>query len=377
MRTVPVAPGTSPRHCSLPFSAERGQRCGGRHDARRHRVVCDLAGREPRARSEVMRSACQPGRDEVAAVLAVAVGSSLLHPGGPCHRSRTRPLSRSRHLASRARLDAVRKHRLPVKCRTDARSRRVRRRTRTRRERKKPHGRQDDSERARQHDTHRHTIIAASVTNRGIAIRFRALVYSDPARPIGCGGRWQAPRASSFGRSCELLVILGCGSGLPTRPKSESPSFVEVIVSTAEVLQLRWFVRVDAAPIVRAGKCGSRPLRCSPNPARCQARPRLVLRGEMGRLPFLGDGLGALPVEREVLARAAVPLPLEAEAVGPVGRRRSPGRDLAGPDLGAGRVVELDPWPGVSSDRSAPRPAPSPCPEPRPPSRRGRPRSRT
>src|SRR6185436_11239290 len=48
------------------------------------------------------------------------------------------------------------------------------------------------------------------------------------------------------------------------------------------------------------------------------------------------------PVEREVLARAAVPLPLEAEAVGPVRRCAPPGRDLAGPDLGAGRIVRLD-----------------------------------
>src|SRR5207245_11021774 len=51
----------------------------------------------------------------------------------------------------------------------------------------------------------------------------------------------------------------------------------------------------------------------------------------------------AAPVEREVLARATVPFPLEAEAFRPVGGRDAPGGGLAGTDLGSRRVVNLDP----------------------------------
>src|SRR5438552_7057200 len=50
----------------------------------------------------------------------------------------------------------------------------------------------------------------------------------------------------------------------------------------------------------------------------------------------------AAPVEREVLALAAVPFPLEAETFRPVGGRDAPGGRLTWTDLGARRVVNLD-----------------------------------
>src|SRR5205814_4162878 len=48
------------------------------------------------------------------------------------------------------------------------------------------------------------------------------------------------------------------------------------------------------------------------------------------------------PVEREVLARLAAAVPFEAEAVGTIGRRDTPGGDLPRPDFGARCVVNLN-----------------------------------
>src|SRR3954465_1625862 len=86
---------------------------------------------------------------------------------------------------------------------------------------------------------------------------------------------------------------------------------------------------------------------------RCSERRRP--RRQTGRVAARGSALvGARPVEGEVLAGASGPAPLESERLDLVLRRGGPGRDLTGSNLGAGRVVDLNPRP-LGGGRSAER----------------------
>jgi hypothetical protein len=87
------------------------------------------------------------------------------------------------------------------------------------------------------------------------------------------------------------------------------------------------------------------PRRCSAARSGSACRRPAAPGGELALRRLLLACVRALPVEREVLARTARPVPLEAEAIGFVDRRDAPGRDLSGADFGPRRIVDLDTLP--------------------------------
>ena len=145
---------------------------------------------------------------------------------------------------------------------------------------------------------------------------------------------------------------------ITTQVSRHSPS---AIAAPPRMPPVAWPVRIPA----RMPGSGHRQVASearADSPTRAASRPRSLRCGWLpapaaaGVLPVMGLRPG--PVEGEVLAGPARPLPAEPKSVGLVGDRRSLGGDPAGADLGSRRVVDLDPLagqPGRPGKRLAPR----------------------